>query len=82
MVTREFADIVARNIRIERGNRRWKQEDLADQLGWANSQVAGVEAGSKRISMDDLPVLCRVFGIPLTQLIHGVDPEDRKALGL
>jgi transcriptional regulator with XRE-family HTH domain len=81
-VTRALADIVARNIRIERGKRRWKQEELADLLGWGSAAVGAVEAGTRRINMDDLPGLCRVFGIPLTQLIDGADPDDLAALKL
>jgi transcriptional regulator with XRE-family HTH domain len=81
-VTRELADIVARNIRIERSRRRWKQEELADLLGWGSSAVGAVEAGTRRVNMDDLPGLCRVFGIPLIQLIDGADPDDLAALDL
>jgi transcriptional regulator with XRE-family HTH domain len=81
-VTRDLADVVARNIRIERSKRRWKQEQLAALLGWDGPEVGAVEAGTRRISMDDLPALCRVFGIPLTQLIDGADPDDLAALKL
>ena len=81
-MTRELADIVARNIRVERSKRRWKQEQLAELLGWTPATVLALEAGTRRVNMEDLPALCRVFGIPLTALIEGVDPEDLKALGL
>jgi hypothetical protein len=32
--------------------------------------------------MDWLPKLCRAFGVPLTDLVRGADPEDLKAPGL
>ena len=81
-MTRELADIVARNIRVERSRRRWKQEQLADMLGWGTATVLALEAGTKRVNMEDLPALCRVFGISLVKLIDGADPEDLAALGL
>jgi len=81
-VTRELADIVARNIRTERSKHRWKQEELADLLGWGRSTVSAVEAGTRRVNMEDLPGLCRVLGVPLAQLIEGADPADRAALGV
>ena len=78
----ELADIVARNIRLERSRRRWKQEQLAELLGWGPAVISGLEAGTRRVNMDDLPALCRVFGISLSRLIDGADPQDLAALGL
>jgi transcriptional regulator with XRE-family HTH domain len=81
-VTTVLADIIARNIRLERSNRRWKQEQLAAMLGWETATVLALEAGTKRLDMEALPALCRVFGISLAKLIDGADPEDFDALGL
>jgi ribosome-binding protein aMBF1 (putative translation factor) len=52
-VTRELADIVARNIRLERGRRRWKQEQLAEMLGWGTGVIVALETGARRVSMDE-----------------------------
>ncbi len=81
-MTSELADIVARNIRLERSHRRWKQEQLAERLGWGPAVITALEAGTRRVNMDDLPALCRVFGISLSRLIDGADPDDLAALGL
>jgi transcriptional regulator with XRE-family HTH domain len=81
-VTTELANIVARNIRLERSNRRWKQEQLAEMLGWETATVLALESGTKRLNMEAVPALCRVFGISLAKLIDGADPEDLAALGL
>ncbi len=46
------------------------------------STVADLEAGRRRVSADDLPILCRAFGITLAKLADGAEREDLKALGL
>lgn len=74
--------VLARNIRAERGRRLWKQEQLADLLGWGRSTVGAVETGKRSVGIDDLPVLCSVFGIPLSKLFEGADPAALAALHL
>jgi transcriptional regulator with XRE-family HTH domain len=81
-VTADLADIVARNIRIERSRRHWKQERLAELLGWDSSVLEAIEAGTRRLEMDDLPGLCRVFDLPLAALVEGGDPDDLAVLDL
>jgi transcriptional regulator with XRE-family HTH domain len=74
--------VLARNIRAERSRRLWKQEYLADLLGWGRSTVGAVETGRRGVGIDDLPVLCRVFDIPLSKLFEGADPAALAALQL
>ncbi len=75
-------DVVARNVRAERGRRRWTQAELADRLGWGRSTVGAVETGARRLSISDLPDLCRVFDVPLARLLVGADPADVAVLRL
>jgi transcriptional regulator with XRE-family HTH domain len=81
-VTGEMAVILARNIRVQRGRRQWKKEELAERLGWSATVMSQVESGSRRVVMEDLPSLCRVFGITLVELMEGADPADLAVLGL
>jgi transcriptional regulator with XRE-family HTH domain len=74
--------IVARNVRAERARRGWKQSELGAHLGWAVSTVSAVETGQRRLAVDDLPALCRVFDIPLAKLLDGAATEDLAALNL
>jgi transcriptional regulator with XRE-family HTH domain len=82
MATGSLTDTVARNIAAERARRRWKQSDLAEKLGVASSTVGSYETGTRRVGIDDLPALCKVFDITLAKLLDGADPDDLRMLGL
>jgi hypothetical protein len=45
-----------------------------DRLGWGRSTVGAVKTGRRGVAIDDLPVLCRVFDIPLSKLFEGAGP--------
>lgn len=70
------------NIRRERAVRKWRQIDLAVRLGVSQRVVSEIEAGTRRVSLGEIIQLCRIFEIPLSELLRGIDPEDRAALGL
>ncbi|HET9656433.1 MAG TPA: helix-turn-helix transcriptional regulator [Kineosporiaceae bacterium] len=74
--------VIANNIRAERARRRMTQADLAQAIGWPRSSIHDIEAGRRKISPDDLVALCRVFGITLTELAHGANPDDLHTLGI
>jgi transcriptional regulator with XRE-family HTH domain len=74
--------VLARNLRAERARLGLRQSDVADRLGWSPSLVSLMETGQRRIAAAELPVLCRLFGVTLADLLRGADPEDLDALGL
>lgn len=74
-------DFIARNVRVERARRRWRQADLAERLGWSGSRVAALESGQRRVTFDQAVELCKAFGVPLLQLLVDADPADLEALG-
>ena len=78
----DLGAVVANNVRAERARRKWRQEDLADRLGWSRGSIGHLESGRRRPSVSDLPQLCRVFDIPMADLFIGADPSDLAALGL
>ncbi len=81
-VVADLGAVVANNVRAERARRKWRQEDLADRLGWSRGSIGHLESGRRRPAVSDLPQLCRVFGISMAALFVGADPDDLEALGL
>jgi transcriptional regulator with XRE-family HTH domain len=77
-----LGDRIAANVRGERARRRWTQGDLAERLGWSRSTVGDFESGRRKVTADDLPLLCEAFGFDLAELAHGADPADLRRLGL
>lgn len=77
-----IADILARNVRVERTRRGWRQADLAERLGWSPPRVTAVEGGRRQLNMTMIAELCRAFGVPLVKLLEDADPADLQVLGL
>lgn len=75
-------DALAANIRAERARRRLRQDDVAAALGCARSGVADMESGRRRITLNDVTVICRTLNVSLAELLRGADPDDLRALGL
>ena len=78
----DIRDRLAANVRGERAVRNWRQVDLAQRLGVTQRLVSEIETGSRQLSLREIVQLCRVFEIPLGELLRGIDPEDRDTLGL
>jgi putative transcriptional regulator len=78
----DLGAVVANNIRAERARRNWRQEDLAERLGWSRGSIGHLESGRRRPSVADLPQLCRVFDLPMADLLVGAEESDLAALGL
>jgi len=75
-------DTLANNVRGERSRRRLTQAQLAVMLGWPRTAIHDIESGRRRLGLDDLAALCRVFDMPLVELCHGGRDDDLHALGL
>jgi transcriptional regulator with XRE-family HTH domain len=77
-----LSDVIAANVRAERARRRWSQQELADRSGLSRSTIADLEIGTRRITADHLPVLCRAFGVTFAEMIRGAEAEDIQALSI
>lgn len=58
---------------------------MADKIasqGWSRSTVSNLELGKRKVTADDLPLLCAAFEISLVQLMFGADPTDLAKLRL
>jgi len=74
--------VIARAIRAERARLGLRQDELAERLGWARQTLSTVESGARRITVNDLPLLCDALGVPLAELIRGAEPDDLARLRL
>ncbi len=54
-----------RKLRVQRG---WTQVDMAERLGLDRSYLADVERGKRNISILNLDVLAKGFGLSLSRL--------------
>lgn len=75
-------DLLANNVRGERARRRWTQAQLAEMLGWPRTAIHDIEIGKRRLGLDDLSELCRIFDLPLVELCRGADLRQLRYLGL
>jgi transcriptional regulator with XRE-family HTH domain len=81
-MTQPASVLLARNVRVERVRRGWKQSDLAEALGWSTARVTAVESGGRQLNVDAVIELCRAFEVPLVKLLEDVNPADLDALGV
>jgi hypothetical protein len=44
--------------------------------------VGDLENGRRRVTMADMIKLCRALEVDLHELLHGIDEDDLRALGL
>jgi DNA-binding Xre family transcriptional regulator len=77
-----LGEVIASNVRAERARRRWRQDDLAERLGWSRQVLSFLESGRRNVLADDLPRLCEALEVDLAELTRGADPEDLRRLGL
>ena len=76
MMTRKGPDaidqIVGRNIRIYRLQKRLSQTELADELGLTFQQVQKYEKGTNRVGSGRLLKIAMFLGVPVTALFGAV----------
>lgn len=77
-----IGDHFAAAVRAERARRRMTQAQLAEMVGWSTGTLADLEAGRRRVGLDDVPRICGALGVPLVEMVRGADPADLRMLGL
>ena len=78
----ELGAFVARGVRARRVWLGLGQVDVARRLGCSGQTVSAIERGIRRVTLDDLPGLCRALDTTLPELVQGADPETLRAVGL
>lgn len=64
--------IIAANLRRLRIESGLLQEDVALALGITHQQVQKYESGSNRLPLQTVPQLCDLLGIPVEDLLNGI----------
>lgn len=82
MTPDEIDKLVASNVRAARARLRIRQEDLADDIGWARATVSALEGGTRRVTLADAVALCGALRIDLRELLRGATPDALHTLGL
>lgn len=82
MPASELRPVLGGAVLAHRRRAGWRQTDLAERLGWPVSRIARLERGDCHLRVEDLPDLCRAFGVPLGVLLDGAPEETLQALGL
>ena len=63
-------EILARNLRLLRSERRLSQEALAEKVGLTQTYLSQVEGGRRNISIDNISALARSLGISISELLR------------
>jgi len=72
---RKPADILARlglRVRDLRKARGLSQEEFAAECGLDRTYISGIERGRRNVSLRNLDVIARTFGIALSELFRGL----------
>ena len=72
---RKPADILARlglRVRDLRKAQSLSQEDFAAECGLDRTYISGIERGRRNVSLRNLDVIARTFGITLSELFRGL----------
>jgi transcriptional regulator with XRE-family HTH domain len=75
---------VVENVKRLRAERRWSLVELSEEMGQAGRPILSsglhrLERGKRRVDVDDLVALARVFAVNVTELL-GTDPPSIAAL--
>lgn len=63
--------IIGNRIKIYRGLKGLRQEDLADKIGLSNTQMSNLECGRNNLSFKTLQKICEVLDICPCVLLTG-----------
>ena len=65
----DSASIVAQNLRRLRLQRKWSQEDCAEQCGLHRTYIGAVERGERNITLATVDTIAAAFGISPVELL-------------
>lgn len=85
MTPRPITEVLASNVRRYRTAAGWTQGELSSRLNdlhvqWTRLTVLEVEAGRRKVAIDELLTLAQVFGKPILTMVLPID-EFEVALG-
>jgi transcriptional regulator with XRE-family HTH domain len=62
--------ILAKNVRLERLQRGWSQEDLASRAGISQTYTSQLESSARAVTVDTLEKLARALGVEVFELLR------------
>jgi transcriptional regulator with XRE-family HTH domain len=77
-----LSDVIAANARAERARLRLRQEDVARPMGISISSYSDIESGKRPIQVDEIVALAAALGVGWRVLLHGLDEDSARTLGL
>ncbi len=69
----EICTVVGQNIRRLRRQNGWTQTYLSIHAGVGRNYISDVERGRKEMGLRNLHLLARSLGVPVLELLKGVD---------
>lgn len=81
-VSEALRQLIQTAIRVERERAGLTQRELGERMGLSAQVVHTMERGSRPVSLDETPALCRALGVTLAQFLRDADVEDLEALDL
>lgn len=79
----DAAEFAARRIKAARAELRWNQEDLAEQLGVSQNQIAKWESGKANIGINTIQRIAGALGKPMSFFVEediSLPKEERRAV--
>lgn len=80
MVMPDLEHSVVATVHAQRVQRKWRQADLSQRLGWPTWRLSDLEVGRRGLRVNELVPLCSALDISLAELIRDADPADLAAL--
>lgn len=71
-----FEAVVSDRLRALRTARGWTLDDLAGRAHMSASTLSRLETGRRRLALDQLVTLARVFGTSVDELLSDEQPDD------
>ena len=71
--------VMGRYVAVLRTHERWTQAELGEMLGMKPMTVSRLESGQRQISIDELALIAKTFGLTCAELISVIDTEEERA---
>lgn len=71
----DVVSIVAENVRYQRTERSWSQEELADRCNLHRTYIGAIERGERNITIKTLFKIAEALGCDVLQLLKA-QPND------
>ena len=71
--------VMGRYVAVLRTHERWTQAELGEMLGIKPMTVSRLESGQRPISIDELALIAKTFGLTCAELISVIDTEEERA---